>query len=67
MAKSRSSKKSMLSFLNIFGKSKKRSATRKNRKSRKTRKHRKSRRHMKGGWGGAPNPVIPQTQINNMN
>lgn len=48
MAKSRSSK-SMFSFLNIFGKTKRRSAARKTRKSRKTRKHRKTRRHMRGG------------------
>lgn len=45
MAKSRRSK-SMFSFLNIFGKTKKRSSTR---KSRKSRKQRKTRRNMRGG------------------
>jgi hypothetical protein len=35
----------MLSFLNVFGKTKKRTS----RRMRKTRKHRKSRKHMKGG------------------
>ena len=42
MAKSRS-KKSLFSFLNIFGKTKKRSTTR------RKRKHRKTRKNMRGG------------------
>lgn len=41
MAKSRS-RKSMFSFLNIFGKTKKRGM-------RRIRRHRKSRKHMRGG------------------
>jgi len=44
MAKSRS-RKSMFSFLNIFGKTKKRGM----RRSRRSRRHRKSRKHMRGG------------------
>jgi|UniRef100_A0A6C0DAT5 hypothetical protein len=39
------SMKSLFSFLNVFGKTKKRST----RRMRKTRKHRKSRKHMRGG------------------
>lgn len=42
MAKSRS-RKSLFSFLNIFGKTKKRSTMR------RKRKHRKTRKHMRGG------------------
>lgn len=44
--------KSMLSFLNVFGKTKRRTGRNKSRSSRKTRKHRKTRRGRKNMRGG---------------
>ena len=41
--------KSMFSFLNIFGKTKKRSTMRKRRGTRKSRKTRRNRKNMRGG------------------
>ena len=51
--------KSMFSFLNIFGKTKKRSTMRKRRGTRKSRKTRRNRKNMRGGWGGSPTLPSP--------